>query len=255
MKIAGKSSNVVILAMLAVAALALAFWMLLLQPKREEATKLGEEIERVETSLAQHQAEVAEAEEAKHQFAAQYRELVVLGKAVPGDDETASLLVQVSGIAEKAKVEFQDIELESEGGGEEAAAAPAPAAGGTPVSATEAAASVLPLGASVGPAGLGAMPYSLTFNGSFFRIADFIKGLDSLVETDEEEVAVDGRLMTLDGFSLSADPAAGFPQLQANFAVTTYITPPTEGITGGATPRSPGGSEATPASTTLGGTP
>lgn len=252
-RLSGRSSNVVIVTMLAVAALAIAFWMLALSPKREEAATLGEEIEQVESSLAQHRAEVAEAEEAKREFPAQYRKLVVLGKAVPGDDDTASLLVQVSGISEKAKVEFQDITLNSQGGGEEAA--PAPAAGATPVSATEAAASVLPLGATVGPAGLGVMPYSLTFNGSFFNIADFIKGLDALVETDEEKVAVDGRLLTLDGFSLSADQAKGFPALQGNFAVTTYITPPTEGITGGATPESPGGTEATPASTTLGGTP
>jgi Tfp pilus assembly protein PilO len=252
-KLSGRSSNVVIVAMLALAALAVAFWMLALSPKREEAAKLGEEIEQVESSLVQHRAEVAEAEVAKRQFPAQYRKLVLLGKAVPGDDDTASLLVQVSGIAEMAKVEFQNIKLNSQGGGEEAASAPP--VGATPVSATEAAASVMPLGATVGPAGLGVMPYSLSFNGSFFNIADFIKGLDALVRTDEEKVAVDGRLLTLDSFSLVADPAVGFPALQADFAVTTYITPPTEGITGGATPESPGSTEATPASTTLGGTP
>jgi Tfp pilus assembly protein PilO len=255
MKLSGKSSNALILAMLGVAALAVAFWMLLLQPKREEAAKLGEDVERVESSLAAHRAEVAEAEEAKREFPAQYRKLVVLGKAVPGDDDTASLLVQVSGIAERTKVEFKDIELSADGSGGEEAPAPTPAPGGTPVSATEAAASVLPLGASIGPAGLGVMPYSLTFDGSFFQIADFIKGLDALVKTDEEQVAVDGRLLTLDGFSLAADPATGFPDLQADFAVTTYLTPPTEGIAAGATPESPGSTEATPASATLGGTP
>ena len=62
----------------------------------------------------------------------------------------------------------------------------------------------MPLGATVGPAGLAVMPYTLTFGGSFFQIADFIKGLDSLVETKNEEVAVDGRLFTVNGFSLQA---------------------------------------------------
>ena len=55
------------------------------------------------------------------------------------------------------------------------------------------------------------MPYTLTFNGNFFQIADFIKGLDSLVKTQNEKVAVDGRLITIDGFSLTPDEEAGFP--------------------------------------------
>lgn len=256
MKLAGKSSSLTIVAMLVVAALAAAFWMLAMKPKREEAAELGERIEQVESSLAQHRMEIAAAEEARKQFPLEYQKLVVLGKAVPGDDDTASLLVQVSGIAERAKVEFRDIELGAGAGGEAEApsATSAADASGAPVSATEAAASLMPLGASIGPAGLAVMPYSLTFDGDFFQIADFIKGLDSLVKTQSEEVAVDGRLITIDGFSLSAGEA-GFPSLEANFAVSTYLTPPSQGVTGGASPTAPGEASATPAATTLGGAP
>src|SRR4051794_26151733 len=139
--------------MLIVAALAIAFWVLLLSPKRDEAAKLREQIVQVESSLAQHQSEVTVAEEARKQFPVDYQKLVVLGKAVPASDETASLLVQVSGIAKRTNVQFKDISLSSqEGGGEAPAAAPA-TADGTPVSPTEAEASLLPLGATIGPAG------------------------------------------------------------------------------------------------------
>jgi Tfp pilus assembly protein PilO len=248
------SSNRAIVAMLAVAALAVALWMLLLSPKREEASKLEAQANALQSSLALHQAEVAEAEEAREQFPAEYRRLVVLGKAVPGDDDVASLLVQLNGVSGKAGGTFRDLTLSASSGGE-AEAAPAPAAGGAPVSATEASASLLPLGASIGPAGLGVMPYTISFDGSFFEIADFIKGLDSLVETGGEEVAVKGRLVTIDSFSLSANPNTGFPNLNANFSVTTYLTPPGQGIGGGATPPNFGGPAATPAATTLGGTP
>ena len=44
-------------------------------------------------------------------FPDDYQQLVVLGKAVPADDETASLLVQVNRIADDAKVKFQSITL------------------------------------------------------------------------------------------------------------------------------------------------
>jgi Tfp pilus assembly protein PilO len=256
MKLDMKSTNGLIVAMLAIAGIAIAFWMLALSPKREEAAKLDVKVGQLEASIALHRAEVVEGEAAREEFSSDYQQLVVLGKAVPGDDDTASLLVQITHIAEKTGVEFHELELNTASGSEEAPApAPAASAGSEPVSATEAAASLLPLGASIGPAGLAAMPYTLTFDGSFFKIADFIKEIDSLVKTTNENVKVDGRLLTLDAFSLAADQDKGFPALEVTFAVTTYLTPPSEGETAGASPSSPGTALATPASATIGDAP
>jgi Tfp pilus assembly protein PilO len=250
---AKKRTNLLVGAMLLVAAAATAFWILALSPKRDEASKLDARVTQLESSLAQHQSEISAAEEARREFPVDYQHLVVLGKAVPPSDETPSLLVQVSRISKHAGVRFQTLRLEASGEGE---AAPAAAPGGEEVSATEAAASLMPLGASVGPAGLAVMPYSLTFTGSFFKIADFIGGLDSLVKTTNEKVGVNGRLVTINGFSLSEDSEAEFPALQASFSVTTYLTPPSQGTTAGASPEGP--TEAVtsvPASTTTGGAP
>ena len=61
---------------------------------------------------------------------------------------------------------------------------------------------MLPLGAAVGSAGLPTMPYDLTFTGDFFDIADFMAGLDAMVKVDGKGIGVDGRLLTIDGFSL-----------------------------------------------------
>ena len=66
---------------------------------------------------------------------------------------------------------------------------------------------------------------------------------------------VTGRLITINGFGLAADPNVGFPMLEASFTVTTYLVPPGQGITGGASPSSPEPLAAEPVSTTLGGTP
>lgn len=255
MKAKLSSSNLIVVAVLGLVALGIAFWALALSPKREEAAKLAEQVEQVEASLSQHQAEIATAEEARKDFAAEYQRLVVLGKAVPGDDDTASLLVQVNRISANAGVRFSNLQLSGGGGSSEGEVSSAPAPEGSsaqPASATEVAAATLPLGATIGPAGLGVMPYTLTFEGSFFAIADFIKGLDSLVATQKEEVVVDGRLLTVDGFSLTADEKVGFPALDATFSVTTYLTPPGEGVTGGASPESPGATEAAPVATTTG---
>jgi Tfp pilus assembly protein PilO len=255
---AGKSKNVLIGAMLLIAALATAFWILALSPKREEASKLSAQVQQLEGSLAQHESEIASSEEARKEFPLDYQRLVVLGTAVPGEDETASLLVQLNHVSDRAHVRFQTLTLEASGSESESESESGSlaSASGEPVSATEAAASLLPLGAAVGTAGLAVMPYKLTFTGDFFKIADFIKGLDSLVKTNNEKVGVDGRLITVNGFSLSEDPEAKFPALQANFSVTTYLTPPSEGATAGASPEGPVEAPASvPASTTTGGAP
>ncbi len=201
------SKNMTIVGAVVIVALALLFWTQLLSPKRDEAAKLGGQIETTEASLASHRAEVEAAEAARRRFPTEYQRLVVLGKAVPGGDETASLLVQLNSLADRSGVRFNDLQLNSEGGGGsgEEAAAPRSSAGGTPVSATEVAASLLPLGASIGPAGLAVMPYTLTFEGDFFQIADFIEQLDKMVKTQNEKVLVDGRLITVNGFSLSPE--------------------------------------------------
>jgi Tfp pilus assembly protein PilO len=245
------SSNRVIVAMVAVVVLAVAFWMMLLSPKRSEVSKLEGEVSQQEQSLAQHRSEVARGLAAQRAFPNEYQQLVVLGKAAPQDAETASLLVQLNRIARRARVRFQTFSLSSGSGeGAEEAAAPPAEEGASP---TEVAASTLPIGASIGPAGLAVMPYTLTFRGSFFQIADFIHGLDSMVETKNSKVDVTGRLITINGFTLGAEPNKGFPELEASFTVTTYLVPPGEGITGGATTTGP--EEATQVSTTIGAAP
>jgi Tfp pilus assembly protein PilO len=251
------STNRLIIVMLAVAALAGAFWMLALSPKRKEASELSTQVSQAHEALSQHQSEAAQAEEAERQFPRNYEQLVVLAKAVPGDDDAASLLVQLNRIAEASDVRFQTLSLNGSGESEAGSGLPAPApeeAGAAPASPTEVAASTLPLGAAIGPAGLAVMPYELTFSGDFFHIADFIQGLDSLVKTENEKVDVYGRLITIDGFSLAASQS-GFPELEATFTVTTYLTPPSQGVTAGATPEAPAPATATPAATTTGGTP
>jgi Tfp pilus assembly protein PilO len=249
MKLDLKSSNGMIIAMLVIVAGAIALWLVGVSPKREEAAKLDKQAAKLESELVTHEEEVLRGEEARREFPTDYQKLVVLGKAVPGSDDTASLLVQINRIARRNKLEFREIELSSDGEEGEAATS---LEGAPP---TEATAALLPLGASVGPAELAVMPYTLTFQGNFFTLADFIEEVDALVRTENEDVLVDGRLLTLDGYALEADDEKGFPALQAHFAITSYLVPPGQGVTAGASPASPETVEATPTSATIGETP
>jgi hypothetical protein len=254
------SSNRVIVAMLGVVAIAIAFWMLMLSPKKEEVAKLDKQVAQQEETLSLHRSEVQQGLAAEKAFPTEYQQLVVLGKAAPADDDTASLLVQLNRIARDSKVRFETFVLAPASGETEAPEpTPPPPAPGETVSypsPTEVSASTMPLGASIGPAGLAVMPYTLTFRGSFFHVADFIHGLDALVKTKNEEVDVTGRLITINGFDLTEDSGRGFPYLEANFTVTTFLVPPEQGVTAGASPTSPEPpSTSTQVSTTTGGAP
>jgi Tfp pilus assembly protein PilO len=245
------SSTRPIVAIVVVAALAIAFWVLALGPKREQADELGQQVTELSSVVETARSELIAATQAKRAFPADYRQLVTLGQAAPSGDETASLLVELEQIATESKVKFNSIQLEGSGEGSTAAATAtssgsltgAPGATAPP---TEVAASLLPLGASIGPAGLAVMPYSLDFSGGFFQVADFINRIDSLVKPNRSRVAVDGRLVTIDGFSLSADTKVGFPHLSATFSITTYLAAPELGITAGATPSTTAPPAATP---------
>jgi hypothetical protein len=111
----------------------------------------------------------------------------------------------------------------------------------TSAAATEATAAALPIGATVGPAGLPVMPYTLEYFGGFFDMAGLFGDLDSRVKVTDvgTKPTAHGRLMTIDGFSFSADPVKGFPDVAAEIAVTTYMVPPQEGLSAGANPAGP----------------
>jgi Tfp pilus assembly protein PilO len=211
------------------------FYLLFLGPKRTEASELSEQLTGLQSEVAAEKTKATEARAAKREFPRLYRELVLQGKAVPGDAATPSLLVQLTGIGAQTKTSFDAIELN---GSSTEAAPVSTLEAATP---TETAASLLPLGAAVGAAGLPAMPYSMRFAGGFFGVADFLEGVDGLVETKDGHVSANGRLITIDSFELKPDSqeVEEDPRLVAEFDVTTYITPLGQGVTAGATSAGP----------------
>ncbi len=231
------------LVVVAMIALAGAFWLLLLSPKRDKASQLSEQITGLVAEVNTARQEAATALTAKEHFATDYKQLVELGAAVPAEAATPSLLVQLNGLSDRAKTSFQSIALGSGNGG--AASAESSGEGST---------ELLPLGASAGPSGFAAMPYTLDFEGGFFDITKFINSIDDLVTTGTDgKVDVHGRLVTIDSFSLTPIGSSGGKEaagsatgaLSADFAVSTYVTPPGQGLTAGATAAGP--SETTPA--------
>ena len=145
------------------------------------------------------------------------------------------MIYQLQAAATAAHVDFRDLALAS--GNSSTTPLPGTAA------ATQAAAAALPPGATVGPAGFPTEPFTFTFRGNFFHLADFLGRVQRFVVANNKGVSVTGRLMTLNAISLGPGPN-GFPQISASIAASTYLIPSSEGLTNGASPTGP----ATPSS-------
>ena len=223
--------NTILLVAVAAAAAVGAYWMLVLTPKREEAAAIDKQIAAKQATLAVAEAEVAGYEQARGSYKANYSMVARLGKAVPADDDVRSLMVQMNAAAKRTGVDFRTISVGG-GSGAPSAGPDAPAASTvTP-----------PPGATnVGTAGFSTMPFTFAFKGSFFKLGKFFDDLDQFVAVKGGNLNVTGRLLLLNSITLTPDAEKGFPALSADVDASSYLLPPTEGLTAGATPESPAG--------------
>jgi Tfp pilus assembly protein PilO len=89
--------------------LLVAFWFLLFSPKREAAATAKTELTQQQERLDAAKATVAQATGAKTSFAADYGEIVRLGKAIPAQVDMPSLLLQLDGAARGTGIKFTKI--------------------------------------------------------------------------------------------------------------------------------------------------
>lgn len=230
-----------ILAIICLAAAVVGPWILLIQPKRDQAAKLQTQINAEQSQLGGVRAELAQGTAAKAAFASSYASLVRLGEAVPTDDNTPSLIYELQSAAQGSKVNFLGLTFNAGQGGSGPAAPSNVPPGSAAAKAAAAAAAALPPGAVVGPAGFPVEPFTFTFQGSFFNLAGFLGRLQKFVTTNNQHVSVSGRLMTLNAITLGP-ASSGFPQIQATIAADTYLLPASQGLLNGATPAGPASS-------------
>ena len=252
-------------------ALLAAFWFLALSPERKNATAINTKIVAAQERRDTARQQAAAASAARARYDVDYATVAKLGKAVPADDDVASLVYQLNHVSTGNGIDFRSIKLTSSGAAAPAAAPAAaqaaalassqdskPASGSsseskdsssttsttpaTGVPGTQAAAAGLPPGSTVGSAGFPTMPFEFVFDGSFFDMERFFNGVQHFAAIgDNSSLSVRGRLLTVDAFSLSAS-RSGFPKVKAAINATAYLVPEGEGLTGGATPQGPAAS-------------
>jgi len=225
-----------VIVIVALAAALAASWFLVLSPQRKESSKLATEIATEQETLDSALSDLAAGVAARRTYARDYATVARLGTAVPDDDNVASLIVQIQQAASAAKIDFRSLKVgETSAAGTQAPLPPTPTTGAP---ATQAATATLPPGTAVGAAGFPTEPFSFEFRGNFFHLAEFMSRLQRFLVVRNRVLAVHGRFMTLDGIALDEAPR-GFPEIKATVSATTYLLPPSQGLTNGATPAGP----------------
>jgi Tfp pilus assembly protein PilO len=232
-------TNKILLSVVALTAAIVAFYFLVLGPKRDEVAKLDGDIAAQQAVVEQARLTLAGYEEAKKTDKKNYATLARLGKAVPTDDDVTSMMVQLESTSDRSGVTFDKIELGAGLGGGSPQTAATPAEGQL-----ASAPGTVPVAGGV----LSAMPFSFSFTGSYFDLTAFFARLEHFVREKNKKLDSTGRLLRLESVTI-APAVAGFPDMQAQITAATYVVPPVQGVGESAAPSSAQNVGTTPGTT------
>jgi type IV pilus assembly protein PilO len=169
----------------AVLVVGFAAWFLLVHPQGGKLSDLKRQSADVEQKIQAYEQQVAAARSApKIEVADVYR----LAKAMPDKADMPDLVLELSQLARDTGIRFDSISPQV-------------------------------------PAVIGSyqvLPISVTFNGNFYNLADFLYRLRSLVTVHAGRLDATGRLFAVDTLTFNESPLK-FPQIQASLVIDAFV--------------------------------
>jgi len=163
----------------------LAGWFLLVRPQGTKVTSLKAQAADIQVKIdAYHQQVAAMRAAPKIEVADVYR----LAKAMPDRTDMPDLLLELSQLARDTGIRFDSI-------------SPQP---------------IAPIGSYT------VLPISVTFQGNFYNLADFLYRLRSLVSVHAGRLDATGRLFTVDTLTFN-ESTLKFPQIQATLVIDAFV--------------------------------
>ena len=170
------------LAIVIVAAIA---FMVVIRPKRAEAGRLDEQIAEMQMKVSAAQLASRPQQQAS---AIKVADVFEVTKAMPDTDDMPGIILDLNSVAEATGIKFVSIQ---------------------PSAATP-------------KTGYTAIGITLTFEGNYFDLTDFLFRLRNLVTVRDGRLSSSGRLFTLDTLSMK-ESETGFPNISANLTVSAYV--------------------------------
>src|SRR5438876_4813318 len=169
----------------AVLVFGLAGWFLLVRPQGANVTSLKKQATEVQAKIDAYHQQVAAARAApKIEVADVYR----LAKAMPDRTDMPDLLLELSQLARDTGLRFDSISPQT----------------------------IAPIGTYT------VLPISVTFQGNFYNLADFLYRLRSLVSVQAGRLDATGRLFSVDTLTFN-ESTLKFPQIQATLVIDAFV--------------------------------
>lgn len=218
-------ARIVAATVIAGGALIAALWMLVIGPKRAESAEVRDNVAAQEDRLIAAQSQLASYRRSQADYQRLLKQLRRLDRAVPGRGAISDMLRELQAGAKDRRSTLRLVQLKD----------PQPSTLGTTTARTP--------GATVGPGGLAALPFTFEYTGRYFALRDILERVRRNVRTSSRGLRIDGRLLTIDGLSFKPSEADA-RDTKAVISATAYIAPDVR------QPRTP--AAAPPASTTGG---
>jgi Tfp pilus assembly protein PilO len=191
----------IVLAGLAVVAV---LWVVAIAPKRADLGGVVANAEAQQQRVDDARRQVADYRAARKRFPGMLSELKRLDVAVPSRGAISQLLRQLQRRARARDSSLQLAALKS------SSAAP----GTTPAAP----------GATTGPGGLAALPFTFEYTGDYFDLVSILRAVRASVQMRSGDLKIDGRLLTIDGLTFKRPTGSG-KLTQAIVNATAYIAP------------------------------
>jgi len=170
---------------LAVLILAGVAYMVVIRPKRAEAGRLDEQIAEMQMKVTAAQLASRPQQQAT---AIKVADVFEVSKAMPDTDDMPGIILDLNSVAEATGIKFVSIQ---------------------PSAATP-------------KTGYSAIGITLSFEGNYFDLTDFLFRLRNLVTVRDGRLSSSGRLFTLDTLSMK-EGKDGFPSINAGLTVSAYV--------------------------------
>jgi type IV pilus assembly protein PilO len=163
----------------------MAGWFLLVHPQGSKLSDLKRQTVDVQQKIDAYQRQVAAARSApKIEVADVYR----LAKAMPDRADMPDLVLELSQLARDTGIRFDSISPQN----------------------------------AIAMGSYQVLPISVTFNGNFYDMADFLYRLRSLVTVQAGRLDATGRLFAVDTLTFNESPLH-FPQIQATLVIDAFV--------------------------------
>ncbi len=188
-----KKRDIGILIGLAIVVFLVAWWFLIIGPKRDDAATKEATYQTEKATYDQSYARVQRIDEERAAAGQATSDLLKLNKLIPLDNQVPSMIVELQATANEAGIKFLKI---------------------------------VPNAAVAGTGGGTIVPFELNFQGQYYDVNDFLYRVENFARMEGNDVTVSGRLISVATLQLVEPEAGAFPEVLVKMGANAYMTSP-----------------------------